>query len=163
MTPCNLVDEKQLFGGIYISILSVQVKVRGIRFLHNDCTIYQITRCHILQPATFSKEVTDVPVLTQLQVTQFQAYAVARKTPKFEIISFFKRAEILCGIGQLAKEYCWAMTRVARPSCCVRSGSGVLDFGFLLDCLEYTYVVDNYAQSVPTWLWSFRNVTRATG
>jgi len=52
--------------------------------------------------------------------------------------------------AQLAKEYCWAITQVAGRSCCGRSGSGVLDFGFLLDCLEYTYTVDNYVQSVPT-------------
>ena len=60
--------------------------------------MYQITRCYILQPVTFSKGVTDVPLLTRFQVTQFEAHAVARKAPKFEIMSFFKGAEILCGI-----------------------------------------------------------------
>ena len=64
VTPCSLVGEKRLVVGMYISILSVQVKVRGIRFFHGDCTVYQITRCHIPQSVTFSREGTAVPSTT---------------------------------------------------------------------------------------------------
>jgi hypothetical protein len=40
---------------------------------------------------------------------------------------------------KVAEEYCWAITLATGRSCCCRSGSSVLDFGFQLDSLVYTY------------------------
>jgi hypothetical protein len=39
----------------------------------------------------------------------------------------------------MAEEYCWAVTQETWRSCCCRSGSSVLDFGFQLDFLLRTY------------------------
>jgi len=38
------------------------------------------------------------------------------------------------------EEYCWAITQVEERSCCGRSSSRVLEFGFLLGSLEYAYI-----------------------
>jgi len=40
---------------------------------------------------------------------------------------------------KVAGEYYWAKTQSAGPSFCGRSGSGVLESGFQMDCLVYTY------------------------
>ena len=40
----------------------------------------------------------------------------------------------------MTEEYCWAITQAAGRSCCGRSGSSVLEFGFQLDCSECTKV-----------------------
>jgi len=40
----------------------------------------------------------------------------------------------------MAEEYCWVITQTAGCSCCGRSGSSVLGFGFQLDTLLHTYV-----------------------
>ena len=36
---------------------------------------------------------------------------------------------------KVAEEYCWAITQAARPSCCGRSGSSVLNSGFQVNSL----------------------------
>jgi len=41
---------------------------------------------------------------------------------------------------RLAEEYCWAITQAAGRSCCGRSGSSVLEFGYQLDSLVCTYI-----------------------
>jgi hypothetical protein len=40
----------------------------------------------------------------------------------------------------VVEEYCWAITQEAGRSCCVRSFSSVLEFGFKLVSLASTYV-----------------------
>ena len=48
---------------------------------------------------------------------------------------------------KVAEEFCWAITQAAGRSCCSRSGSCVLEFGFQLDSLVCTYIFDHtYAQ-----------------
>ena len=37
------------------------------------------------------------------------------------------------------EEYCWAVTQAAARTCCGRSGSRVLEFGFQLETLVYAY------------------------
>jgi len=43
---------------------------------------------------------------------------------------------------KVVEEYHWAITQAAERFCCGRSGSAVLEFGFQLDSLLYTYPVD---------------------
>jgi hypothetical protein len=44
--------------------------------------------------------------------------------------------------AKVTEEYCWAMTQVgAGRSCCDRSGSSVMEFGFQLDSFLYTYTL----------------------
>jgi len=43
----------------------------------------------------------------------------------------------------VAEEYCCAITLAAGLARCGRSGSTVLDFGFQVECLVYTYKVDH--------------------
>jgi len=43
----------------------------------------------------------------------------------------------------VAEEYCWAITQAAGRSCGGRSDSSVLGFGFQLDSLVYSYVVEH--------------------
>jgi len=40
----------------------------------------------------------------------------------------------------MVEEYCWAITPAAGRTCCGRSGSGVLEFGFQPDCVVCEYV-----------------------
>ena len=40
----------------------------------------------------------------------------------------------------MAEEYCWAIIQAEKRSCCSRSGSSVLKFGFQLDSLVYLTV-----------------------
>jgi len=44
----------------------------------------------------------------------------------------------------MTEDYCWAKTQIDGRSCCGRSGSSVLDFGFQLDSLLFIlYVTDH--------------------
>jgi len=43
----------------------------------------------------------------------------------------------------MTEEYCWAITQAVERSCCHRSGSRVLEFGFQLDSLLYACVIDH--------------------
>jgi hypothetical protein len=49
----------------------------------------------------------------------------------------------------VAEEYCWAITQAAGRSCCGRSGSSMLEFGFQLDTQVYAKVVDRVMQPIP--------------
>ena len=49
------------------------------------------------------------------------------------------------GDKTVAEEYCWAITQAAGRSCCGRSGSSVLEFGYQLDCLVCTAARLNWA------------------
>jgi len=54
----------------------------------------------------------------------------------------------------VAEEYCWVITQVSGQSCCGRSDSSVLVFGFQLYSLVCTYTVDKaYTQfrNVQNW------------
>jgi hypothetical protein len=44
---------------------------------------------------------------------------------------------------KLVEEYCWAIIQAAGRSYCGRSGSRVLEFGFKLDSLVHTHIVDH--------------------
>jgi len=46
-----------------------------------------------------------------------------------------------CSEMKVTEEYCWVITQATGRSCCDRSGSSVLKFGFQLDSM-YTYLVD---------------------
>ena len=56
-------------------------------------------------------------------------------------LTFFSR-EWRHSETNVTEEYCWAMTQEAGRSCRGRSGSSVMEFGFELDSLVYTYIVD---------------------
>ena len=43
----------------------------------------------------------------------------------------------------MAVKYCWVITQAAGPSCCDVSSYSVLEFGFKLDSLLYTWCVQS--------------------
>jgi hypothetical protein len=68
------------------------------------------------------------------------------KNLRIEILTFFLRApnfslqEWKRNETKVEEEYCWAITQAMGRSCCGRSGSSVLELGFQLDLLAYTYL-----------------------
>jgi hypothetical protein len=74
------------------------------------------------------------------QLAQFQSYDALRgQEQKLKYQRFWHARNKT----KVAEEYCWAMTKTAGRSCCNLSGSSALEFGFQLDSLVYTYIVDH--------------------
>jgi len=48
-----------------------------------------------------------------------------------------------CNELKMAEKYCWVITQVVRQTCLGQSGYTVLEYGFQVDILVYTYVVDH--------------------
>ena len=61
----------------------------------------------------------------------------------FETTPNFSLGEMKCNEKMVADESCWAITQAVGRSGGVRSGSGVLGFGFQLDCLGCRCVGDH--------------------
>ena len=65
---------------------------------------------------------------------------------------------------KVAEEYCWVITHVAGRSCCCRSGSSALEFGFHLDCKSLHMYSCTYAYSTARcgefyWRRNIQNIT----
>ena len=85
---------------------------------------------------------TDTPWTDILQFTQspdwpnFSELWTTWGMTFLKLASKFSSLEWNRNDKKVAEEYCWAITQ----SCCCRSGSSVLEFGFKLDRLAYTYI-----------------------
>ena len=74
-------------------------------------------------------------------ILQIRTYGILKRVTKRNNSIFQTRVEFVL-LRELkhretkeAEEYCWAITQAAGRSCCGRSGSSVLEFGFRLDPL----------------------------
>lgn len=56
---------------------------------------------------------------------------------------------------KVAEDYWWTMTKEVGRSHCSLSGSSMLEFGFQLDSVAYTYIVEH----IHTQFWLLQNTT----
>jgi hypothetical protein len=128
--------------------------------LFTSCSLQPFCR---YQPTYADRQTADTTGLSQYHVPQFQTYAILR-IKKWNNI-FDTRAEFFpcrdeTTMRRSFGEYCWAITQAAGRSCCNRSDSSVLVFGFrvvsvVCTCM-YTIVDHRCSQfrRAQNWTWA---------
>ena len=111
------------------------------------------------------KNITEAPRLTKFQVIQFHTYKSFIKELKINIKSdilenraeFFLEQNARAMRRKWRQKYCRLITQVVGSSCCSRSCSIVLEYGFQLDSVEYARHVRPYLYTLQPWRRTFHN------
>jgi len=122
-----------------ISIFFSQLRLRFPSGLFPPCLPTKTVYAALLSP-THATSPAHLFSLPKFKITRFKTYWIFGNILKNSLTTFLKLAPIsVLREWKMTEEYCWAITRAERRSCCCRSDSGVLEFGLHMHSLVYSW------------------------
>jgi len=95
----------------------------------------------------YKEKLQTLPGVRNFKLCNFRRKKFFNAKRNLKIAAKFSFHERKRSETNLMEEYCWAIAKAEGQSCCGRSGSGVLEFGFQLN--SYTYDAP-HVYSIPT-------------